>query len=87
MAVSAVEPDVEPGLFQDADLALLAGLAPDELLDVRVSHVEDDHFGGPAGCAPALDGARRGIGTTHEADRPAGLASSPQGLSGGSDGT
>ncbi len=33
--ILAVEVHVEPGVAQDAGLALLYGLAPDEVLDVR----------------------------------------------------
>ncbi len=53
VAVGAVEVHVEAGVAQDAGLALLAGLAPDELLDVGVVDVEDDHLGGAAGLAAA----------------------------------
>ena len=49
--VLAVEAHVEAGLLEDPDLLLLAGLDPDELLDVGVVDVEDDHLGGAAGLA------------------------------------
>jgi hypothetical protein len=39
--VLAVEVHVEAGVAQHAGLLLLVGLAPDELFDVRVIHVED----------------------------------------------
>ena len=55
-------------------MLLLAGLAPDELLDVGVVDVEDDHLGGAAGLAAGLDGAGRGVGAAHEADRARGGA-------------
>ena len=67
--VLAVEVHVEAGGLEDAGLALLDGLAPDELLDVGVVDVEDDHLGGPAGLAARLDRAGRGVGAPHEADR------------------
>ena len=51
--VGAVEVHVEAGVAQDPGLALLLGLAPDELLDVGVVDVEDDHLGGAAGLAAA----------------------------------
>ena len=80
VAVGAVEVHVEAGVAQDPGLALLTGLAPDELLDVGVVDVEDDHLGGAAGLAPALDGAGRGVGAPHEADRAAGGAAALQQL-------
>ena len=87
VAVSAVEADLESGVGQDPELAFLTSLAPDELLDVRMVDVQDDHLGGAAGLAPALDGSGRGIRAPHEADGPAGLAATLQGLLGGPDGT
>ena len=74
VAVGAVEVHVEPGVAQHTCLALLNGLAPDELLHVGVIDVEDDHLGGPAGLATRLDGARRGVGASHEAHRTRGGA-------------
>jgi hypothetical protein len=74
VAVPAVEVHVEAGLLEHPGLALLERLAPDELLDVRVAGVEDDHLGGPARLAARLDGAGRGVGTPHEADRARGRA-------------
>jgi hypothetical protein len=52
--LSAVEIHVEAGVAQGAGLALLRDLAPDELLDVGVVDVEDDHLGGTAGLAADL---------------------------------
>jgi hypothetical protein len=46
VAVLAVEVHVEAGLAECTRLALLDGLAPDELLDVGMVGVEDDHLGG-----------------------------------------
>ena len=49
VAVLTVEVHVEPGVTQRARLALLDGLAPDELFDVRMVGVEDDHLRGATG--------------------------------------
>ena len=78
--VLAVEVHVEAGVAQHACLALLGGLAPDEVLDVGMVHVEDDHLGRPTGLAPGLDGAGRGVGPPHEADRARGGAAALQEL-------
>ena len=43
-----------PAAARAAGLAFLAGLAPDELADVGVVDVEDDHLGGATGLAPDL---------------------------------
>src|SRR4029453_10142204 len=50
---------------------------PDELLDVGVVDVEDDHLGGAPGLATRLDGPRRGVRAPHEADRARGCAPAP----------
>ena len=55
----AVEIHVEPGGGQGPGLALLDRLAPDELLDVGVVDVEDDHLGRPAGLSPGV--VRHGV--------------------------
>ena len=67
--VLAVEVHVEARVAQDARLALLVRLAPDELLDVGVVDVEDDHLRGAPRLAARLDRARRRVGAPHEADR------------------
>ena len=67
--VGAVEVHVEPGVTQRPSLALLLDLAPDELLDVGMIGVEDDHLRRPSGLAARLDRARRRVGTAHEAHR------------------
>ena len=69
VAVGPVEVHVEAGVAQHAGLALLDRLAPDEVLDVGVVGVEDDHLGGAARLAARLDRAGRGVGAAHEADR------------------
>ena len=68
----AVERHVVAGLAQGVGLLLLLRLAPDELLDVGVVDVEDDHLGGAAGLAAGLDRAGDGVGAAHEGDRPGG---------------
>ncbi|CAB4807076.1 unannotated protein [freshwater metagenome] len=65
--VGAIEVHVEAGVAQCTGLLLFTGLAPDELFDVGMIDIEDDHLGGAAGLATGLDGASRSIGATHEA--------------------
>ena len=66
-ASDAVEVHVEPGVAQHPGLALLEGLAPDEVLDVGMVDVEDDHLGRPPGLAARLDRPGRRVGAAHEA--------------------
>ena len=47
MRVDPVKVHVEAGVAERSRFALFAGLTPDELLDVGVVDVEDDHLGGP----------------------------------------
>src|SRR5581483_6504481 len=72
--VGRVERHVVARRLEDARLLLLLGLAPDELLDVRVVDVEDDHLRGAPRLATGLDRAGRGVGAAHEGDRPGGVA-------------
>ena len=83
--VGAVEIHVEAGVAQRTGLLLLTGLAPDELLDIGVIGVEDDHLGGAAGLATGLDRAGRRVGATHEAHRTGGGAAALEELLGGPD--
>src|SRR3712207_3298 len=83
--VLATEVHVVAGVPQRADLVLLARLGLDELLDVGVVDVEDDHLGRAAGGPTGLDGAGGGVGATHEADRARGGAARGQQLLGGAD--
>ena len=69
-----VDRHVEAGVAQRGRLVLLFGLAPDEVLDVRVVDVEDDHLRRAPGLAARLDRARPGVGAAHEADRAGGEA-------------
>ena len=50
----------------------------DEVDDVRVVDVEDDHFGGAASFAARLDDAGEGVEAFHEAERAAGGAAAAQ---------
>ena len=54
---------------RSARLALLDRLAPDELFDVGVVGVEDDHLRRAARLAARLDRAGRRVGAAHEAHR------------------
>ena len=83
--VGAVEVHVEAGVAQHASLALLFDLAPDELFDVGVVDVEDDHLGGAPGLATRLDRAGRRVGAAHEADRAGGRAATLEQLDAGAD--
>ena len=73
-------------LDQRPGLLLLVGLGVDEVEDVRMIRVEDDHLGRAAGCAAALDHAGEGIEALHEADRAAGDAAAAELLLGAADG-
>ena len=72
--VGRVERHVVAGRLEDARLLLLVRLAPDELLDVGVVDVEDDHLGRAPRLAARLDRAGGGVGAAHEADRAGGVA-------------
>ena len=56
VAVGPVEVHVEAGIAQHPCFALFDRLAPDEVGDIRVVDIEDDHFGRPPSLAPRLDG-------------------------------
>ena len=83
--VLAAEVHVEAGVAQRADLVLLARLGLDELLDVGVVDVEDDHLGRTTGGATGLDRAGGRVGAAHEGDRAGGRAAGGQQLLGGAD--
>ena len=76
--IDTIEVHVEAGIAQHASLVLFFALAPDELFDIWVIDVEDDHLGGTTGLAAALDGAGRRIGATHEAHWATGGAATLQ---------
>src|SRR6185295_2715219 len=79
--------DVEAALVAGVDegpgLALLDLLAADEVHDVRMVDVENDHLGRPAGLAAALDDAGEGVEALHEGDRTRSRAAAGQRLAGG----
>ena len=66
--------DEVPGLLLFLDLAL------DEVVDVGVVDVEDDHLGGAAGLAAGLDDAGEGVEAAHEAERAGGGAAAARGF-------
>src|SRR5690606_4028173 len=59
---------------QRGDLLLLLDFPVDELLDVRMIDVDDDHLRGAAGGAPTLDRASGAIADAEEAHQPGGRA-------------
>ena len=73
-------------LDEGPGLLLLLGLGVDEVDDVRVVDVEDDHLGRAAGLAARLDDARERVVAAHEADRAAGDAAARHLGLGGADG-
>ena len=60
-------------------------LAIDEVNDVGMVDVEDDHFGGAAGLASGLDDAGEGVEAFHEAERAAGGAAAAEDFGGGTE--
>ena len=60
-----------PG-HQGRDLLFFLNFPVDELLDIRMVDIDDNHLGGAAGCAAGLDGAGRAVADleeTHQAGR------------------
>ncbi len=76
-----VDGRIVAGVDQRAGLLLLLGLAGDELDDVGVVDVEDDHFGRAACLASAFDYPCEGVVAAHEAHRPTGHAAGAKELS------
>ena len=68
-AAGHVEADVVAGLDERPRLLLLVSLAADEVEDVGVVGVEDDHLGRPARRAARLDRSRERVVALHEGDR------------------
>src|SRR5580698_1139948 len=68
--------------YQSMGLGFLFRLALDEVDDVRMVDVEDDHLGGTASLAAGLDDAGKGVETFHEAKRTAGSATAAEAFSG-----
>ena len=83
--VVAAQVHVEARVAQGADLLLLLHLGLDEVLDVGVVDVEDDHLGRAAGGATGLDRSGGGVGAAHEGDGTGGVAAGGEQLLGGAD--
>ena len=64
---------------------LFLRFALDEVVDVGMVDVEDDHLGGAAGLAAGLDDAGEGVEAAHEAERAGGGAAAGEGLHGAAD--
>ena len=73
------------GLHQGPGFHFFLGLALDELGDIRMVDVQNDHLGGAAGLAAGLDDAGEGIEAAHKAQRPAGGATAGEGFHGSAD--
>ncbi len=71
---------VVAGGHEGPGLALFGDLALDEVGDVGVVDVEDDHLGGAAGLAAGLDDAGEGVEAAHEAERAGGGAAAGEGF-------
>ena len=71
---------VVAGCDEGVGLGFFLGLALDEVDDVGMVDVEDDHLGGAAGLAAGLDDAGEGIEAAHEAERAAGGAAAGERL-------
>ena len=65
---------VVAGSDERVGLGFFLGFALDEVDDVGMVDVEDDHLGGAAGFAAGLDDAGEGVEAAHEAQRAAGGA-------------
>ena len=84
-AAGGVEGAVVAGIDQGPGLLLFFLLRLDEVDDVGMVGVEDDHLGGAAGLAAALDDAGEAVVALHEGDRTRGGAAAGQELSRGAD--
>ena len=60
---------VEACVAKNTNLLLFAGFGLDELFDVWVVNIKNNHLGRAAGCATRLDGSCRGISAAHEGNR------------------
>ena len=69
---------------QGVGLGFFFLLALDEVDDVGMVDVEDDHLGGAAGLAAGLDDAGEGVESLHEAERAAGGAAAGEAFGGSS---
>ncbi len=77
---------VVAGLHEVPGLLLFLDLALDEVFDVGMVDVEDDHLGGAAGLAAGLDDAGEGVEAAHEAERAGGGAAAGEGFHAAADG-
>ena len=66
---------VVAGLHEVPGLLLFLHLALDEVVDVGMVDIEDDHLGSAASLAAGLDDAGEGVEAAHEAERAGGSAS------------
>ena len=82
----AGEAGVVAGLDQRPGLLLLVRLRIDELDDVRMAGIEDDHLGRATGLAARLHDAGEGVVALHEGDGARGGAAAGHLLAGGADG-
>ena len=67
---------------QGVRLGFFFRFALDEVDDIRMVDVEDDHLGGAASLAAGLDDAGEGVKALHEAERTAGGAAAAEAFSG-----
>ena len=76
---------VVAGLGEGVGLGLFLLLALDEVDDVGMVDVEDDHLGGATSLAAGLDDAGEGVEAAHEGERARGGAAAGEGLHGAAD--
>ena len=76
---------VVAGGDEGVGLGFFLALALDEVDDVGMVDVEDDHLGGAAGLAAGLDDAGEGVEAAHEAERAGSGAAAGEGLHGAAD--
>ena len=67
-------------MIERARLGFFFRLALDEVDDIGMVNVEDDHLGGAARLAAGLDDAGEGVKAFHEAERTAGGAAAAESL-------
>ena len=69
------------GCDQRVGFGFFFGLALDEVDDIGMIDVQDDHLGGAAGLPSGLDDSGESVETFHEAERAAGGAAAAKGFS------
>ena len=72
-------------LHEVPGLLLFLHFALDEVFDIGMVDVEDDHLGGAAGFAAGLDDAGEGVEAAHEGERAGGGAAATEGFHGAAD--